>query len=241
MYVLSDKSWKAANSPIVYNCLLNGEHYDARLEQPGWDIRYHYADWEDVKISASTGGLLKAAQMQPTKVVDVIKPLDMKEVDPGVWIYDFGQNITGWARLKVSGLASTQVKLRYSELLDGNGRLNQGNISGHSASGEFQTDKYILKGDGTEVWEPRFTYHGFRYVELTGYPGMPALDSVNACVVQMDFDAVGHFECSNELFNKINPAPGGAFLNYHEYPLIAPQGKSGAGPEMLICVQKRDC
>lgn len=240
MYVLSDKSWKAANSPIVYNCLLNGEHYDARLEQPGWDMKgYHDADWEDVKISASTGGLLKAAQMQPTKVVDVIKPLDMKEVDPGVWIYDFGQNITGWARLKVSGLASTQVKLRYSELLDGNGRLNQGNISGHSASGEFQTDKYILKGDGTEVWEPRFTYHGFRYVELTGYPGMPALDSVNACVVQMDFDAVGHFECSNELFNKIQSCTRWSILaNYQGVPTDCPtREKRGWTGDAHLCAE----
>jgi alpha-L-rhamnosidase len=131
--------------------------------------------------------------MPSNPVVDTIVPKNVKEVRPGVYVYDLGQNISGWVRIKLDGPAGTTVTLRYAEKVKEDGNINTSNIDGLVKSGEFQTDKYTLKGEGTEIWEPRFTYHGFQYVQVSGFSGKLTLDNLRGRVVHTDFEIKGEF------------------------------------------------
>jgi alpha-L-rhamnosidase len=197
--LVSDASWKGTNGPIVENSVYNGETYDARLESPGWD-RPGYEDgrWSAAEVVAGPKGVLSAQLMPPIQVVDTIVPLKMASPRPGVYVYDMGQNFIGWAQLRVRGPRGTAVRLRFAELLYDNGMINQENLRAARAA-----DVYILKGEGEEVWEPRFTYHGFRYVELSGFPGVPAVNSVRGRVVHSAVEPVGSFACSKPVLNSL--------------------------------------
>lgn len=198
--VVSDESWKAAQGPIVADDVYNGEVYDARLEMAGWD-RAGFDDgaWKPAAAVEGPKGVLSAQMMPPIRVVDTLVPLKMTSPRPGAYVYDMGQNFSGWVQLRVSGPRGTRVTLRHSELLYEDGTLNVENLRKAKA-----TDSYILRGDGgEEVWEPRFTYHGFRYVELTGYPGAPRLDSIRGRVVHSDVAATGGFASSKTLLNQL--------------------------------------
>ena len=167
--VVSDASWKAADGPIVEDSIYNGETYDARRETAGWErTGFDDKDWPAVEALKGPTGVLSAQLMPAIQVVDTIVPLKMSSPLPGVYVFDMGQNFSGWARLRVQGPRGTDVRMRFAELLYEDGTLNQENL--RSARAE---DHYILKGEGDETWEPRFTYHGFRYVEVTGFPGRP--------------------------------------------------------------------
>lgn len=198
--VLSDPSWKlTTQGPIRANNEYDGEEYDARLEMSGWAAPgFDDASWETPRTVAAPGGVLVAQMMPPIRVVETVKPVALKELSPGVHIYDLGQNLVGWCRLKVSGPAGTKVTLRHAEILKPDGSLYLDNIRSAQV-----TDTYILKGQGTETYEPRFTYHGFRYVELKGHPGQPDLATLEGCVVHDDLDSAGDWTCSNPLLNRI--------------------------------------
>lgn len=205
MTIASGPGWKVGDGPIRFDGLRNGETYDAREERPGWD-RPGFDDsaWENAGVVAAPGGVLEEQTSPPCKVVDTIKPQSVKQIRPGVAVYDLGQNIAGWAQLRVSGSASgAEIVLRYAERLKDNGEVDQSNIDVFIKSGECQTDRYIMKGEGEEVWAPRFTYHGFRYVQVEGLPGTPALDHIRGRVVRTAFDEIGSFECSNEDVNSL--------------------------------------
>ncbi|GAJ13718.1 unnamed protein product, partial [marine sediment metagenome] len=132
------------------------------------------------------------ATFPPIKAIKTIQPVALINPKPDVYVYDFGQNFTGWVRLTISGPRGTEVKLRHAEVLHPDGMINV--IPNHKAKA---TDTYILKGEGVEVYEPRFTYHGFRYVEVTGYPGTPTLNTLQGVVVHSAVELVGGFSCSN--------------------------------------------
>ncbi|WP_054026447.1 glycoside hydrolase family 78 protein [Bacillus sp. FJAT-28004] len=222
--IKSDTSWKTSESPIIFDGLKNGEFYDARLERDGWnEASYNDSSWVSAKIVRGPGGKLKSCQMTQIKIVDTIKPVGLKEIEPGVWVYDLGQNISGWAQIKVSGPAGTEITLTYSERIDEAGAIDTADIDKFIRSGAFQTDKYILKGEGEEIWEPRFVYHGFQYVQMTGYAGTPTLDCLNGRVVHTAFETRGQFECSNELLNDIQRcARWSTLTNYHGIPTDCP-------------------
>ena len=197
--VQSNTSWKATNGPVVSDSVYNGEIYDARRETPGWDL----AGFDDSRWSAAAGvpgpkGVLSAEMMPPIRNVDTLVPLAMKNPRPGVYVYDMGQNISGWAELRVRGPRGTAVRMRFAELTYDDGMINRDNIRDAKAA-----DTYILRGEGDEVYEPRFTYHGFRYVELTGYPGTPSLDSIRGRVVHSAVESVGSFVASKQILNQI--------------------------------------
>ena len=128
------------------------------------------------------------------------RPVKMWSPEPGVYVYDFGQNFSGWARIWAKGPAGTEIKLRYAELINTDGTLNVKPNRGARA-----TDIYITKGEGLEVYEPRFTYHGFRYLEVTGYPGVPNLESVEGRVIHSSVERTGSFICSNQLISWVFP------------------------------------
>lgn len=195
----SDGTWKAAPGPVVSDSVYNGEIYDARRETPGWD-RPSYDDsaWAAARVMPGTEGALSAEMMPPIRVVDEMVPRSITNPAPGVYVYDMGQNMTGWARLRVSGPSGAEVKLRYAELIYPNGMINRANL--RSAKSR---DIFILKGGGPETFHARFTYHGFRYVEVTGFPGTPGLNSIRGEVVHSAVGTVGDFAASKQILNQI--------------------------------------
>jgi alpha-L-rhamnosidase len=199
--LVTDGNWKTVKGPIIENDIYNGEIYDARLEKPGWDDSgYNDSRWGKAAIVSPPGGqLVSQGTMPPIKTVKTMQPVVMTNPRANVCVYDFGQNFTGWVRLNVSGPRGTEVKLRFAELLHPDGTLNV--VPNRTAA---VTDTYILKGEGVEVYEPRFTYHGFRYVELSGYPGTPGINTLQGIVVHSAVNPVGGFLCSNRLINKIH-------------------------------------
>jgi alpha-L-rhamnosidase len=219
--IVSDGSWKLTTAgPIRANNDFDGEEYDARKEFGGWSQPgFDDSKWQPAQLVAGPGGVLSAEMSEPIRVTGTIKPIAVNEVAPDVFIFDMGQNMVGWCRLKVSGAAGTEVSMRFAETLKPDGTLYLANLRGAKV-----TDTYTLKGQGVEIWEPRFVTHGFRYVEVTGFPGKPDLNSLEGRVVNDDLNTAGEFECSNELLNKIYRAiVWGVRGNYRSIPTDCPQ------------------
>ncbi|MHB8902711.1 MAG: family 78 glycoside hydrolase catalytic domain, partial [Thermoguttaceae bacterium] len=241
--VATDGSWKVATGPIVEADMLMGEAYDARLELPGWDAAgFDDSAWAGA-IRAEDNGSLKAEfvdqsgprevelgfrkppRMQahpgaPIEPIEEIRPLEITEPAPGVHIFNLGQNFSGVVRLKVQGPAGTKVQIRHGEMLHPDGRLMTENLRKARA-----TDTYTLRGDlAGEVWTPRFTYHGFQFVELTGYPGKPQLDAVTGVVIHSRTALASSFECSDEMVNRLfRNVVWTQRANFFEIPTDCPQ------------------
>ncbi len=219
--VISDESWKlTTEGPILANNEYDGEEYDARREMPGWnEPGFDDSAWQAARPVDAPGGVLRGQPCEPIRVVETIKPISVSEPKPGMYIFDMGQNMVGWCRIRVSGPAGTRVKLRHAEVLKEDGTLYLANIRDAKV-----TDIYTLKGEGVEVWEPRFTYHGFRYVEVTGLPEKPGLDFLEGRVVHDDLRLAGHFESSHPLVNQIyKNVTWGVRGNYRSIPTDCPQ------------------
>ena len=213
--LVSDASWKAANGPILEDSVYNGETYDARLETPGWD-RPGFDDkaWGPVEAVKAPAGVLSAQMMPAIQVVDTVLPVKMTSPQPGVYVFDMGQNFSGWARLRVKGPRGTDVRMRFAELVYDNGMINRENLRAARAE-----DHYILKGEGEETWEPRFTYHGFRYVELSGFPGTPMPDSIRGRVAHSAVRPIGSFVASKDILNRLQRIiTWGQKTNLHSIP-----------------------
>jgi alpha-L-rhamnosidase len=225
--IVSDTSWSiTTDGPIRANNEYDGEYYDARKEMPGWDK----AGFDDTNLANGTGWMraekvadpsakLSAQMIAPIKIMQTMKPRSVKEIRPGVYIYDMGQNMVGWVSLNVQAKRGTKVQMRFAETLKADGNLYTANL--RSAE---QTDIYIAKGGALERWEPSFTYHGFRYVEMTGYPGKPDLNTIEGKVVYDDIRTIGNFSCSSDILNKIYKAAyWGIRGNYRSIPTDCPQ------------------
>ena len=219
--IVSDGSWKlTTDGPIRANNDYDGEEYDARKELNGWcKAGFDDSKWSVAQIVSAPNGVLSAQMQEPIRVTATRKPISVKEIQPGVFIYDMGQNMVGWCRLHVSGPAGTQVTLRHAETLKPDGSPYMANLRGAEV-----TDVYTLKGTGKETWEPRFVTHGFRYVEVTGFPGKPNLNSIEGRVVNDDLPSGGSFLCSNALINHIyTNIVWGTRGNYRSIPTDCPQ------------------
>jgi alpha-L-rhamnosidase len=219
--VVSDNSWKASvDGPVRGNNEYDGEEYNALKEMPGWDQPgFDDGKWLQAELMEAPGGRLEAQLNRNIKVMEVIKPVGVKQLKPGVHILDMGQNMVGWVSLKVKGKAGDQVKLRFAEVLKPDGSLYLDNIRGAKV-----TDLYTLKGDGTESWEPSFVYHGFRFVEITGYPGEPSVNDFEGKVVYDEVEVTGQFETSHPVINQVyKNAYWGIRGNYRGMPTDCPQ------------------
>ena len=216
--ICSDESWNVSQGPIRENGIYYGETYDARLEIHGWDKpNFDDSSWDDV-ISVK-GYNLASQMMQPIKNSKILKPQKIYSPKPGIYIYDFGQNFTGFIRLKVRGPRGCQIILRFSELVYEDETLNTATNGNAKA-----TDIYFLKGEGEEIFEPHFTYHGFRYVEIAGFPGVPTIDNVEGLFFHTAVKKVGDFSCSNDLFNQIHTnIIWGQLSNLMSIPTDCPQ------------------
>ncbi len=220
-YVVSDASWKATDQgPIRANNEYDGETYDARMELAGWAAPgFDDADWVNASVMEAPGGVVSAQMAEPIRVTEEIRPIALTNPMPGVYIYDMGQNMVGWCRMTVRGPRGAAVRQRHAETLKDDGALYLDNIRGAKV-----TNEYILKGDGVERYEPRFTYHGFRYIEISGYPGEPTLNDIVGCVVHDDAAPAGAFSCSNPLINQIaKNIRWGVRGNYRSMPTDCPQ------------------
>lgn len=221
------REWRLTSGPIVANSIYDGEIYDARLEKPGWNRpdqkrpnpHGRTEGWVVAVPVEPPGGRLVSQMIEPIKVVETLTPRSVREPAPGVYVYDAGQNLAGWAALRLRGKQGAQVTLRYAENLKPDGTVNQDNLRKAAA-----TDVYISKGGEVETWEPRFTYHGFRYVQLEGYPGRPTLDELTIKAVRTSVEANGKFECSNALLNRIHQMVWWTEAsNLHGIPTDCPQ------------------
>lgn len=205
--------------PIRMNSIYHGETYDARRERADWSAG---ADWNwravSVKPKMRVYQSYTARVSPPVRRIETLKPVAVKEVRPGVFQYDLGQNMVGWVKLKVQAAAGTEVKIRFTEMLDDQGMIYTANLRAAEA-----TARYTTKGEGTETWEPRFTYFGFRYVELTGVE-KPLADAIEGVVVHTELPRVGTFECSDEWLNKLyHNTLWGQKGNFLEIPTDCPQ------------------
>lgn len=202
--VVTDAGWLAAAGPIRSNNVYAGEDYDARSELPGWcEPGAPVGDWQPVRITPRLSPRLLPQTLPPIRRTQELPVRAHREVTPGTWVYDFGQNFAGWARLRVPAPRGTVVCLRFSEDIFADGSINPLS-TGVVHTRCVQTDRYTCRGDGVEVWEPRFTYHGFRYVEVTGLPGALSGDLLTGVAVHTDFAPAGEFACSDALLNRLH-------------------------------------
>lgn len=177
--VSSDNSWKASASPILASQIYGGEIYDARLEKPGWQqVDFDDSHWTPASIVGAPPILLSSQIDSPVRIIHNLRPANVTSLANGTYIFDMAQNMVGWVTLKATGAAGTRIRLRFAERLNSDGSIYTANLRNADA-----TDTYVLKGGGEETFAPHFTFHGFRYVEITGYPGVPSLDAIQGDVV----------------------------------------------------------
>ena len=197
--ISTDSSWRCATGPILSSDMQMGEVYDARRSP---------RDWLPAREVAAPTAPLVAQRSEPVRITETRAPVSCVEIRPGVHLYDLGQNMTGWIRLKVSAPAGTRLQLRHGERLNPDGTLYTANLRRAKA-----TDVYVCRGDGVEIFEPHFTFHGFQYVELTAsrpgewhsldYTFRPLPDAITGCVIHSATPPAGHFECSHAGVNRL--------------------------------------
>jgi len=209
---------------IVRSGIYDGEYYDARINDPDLyntkPIGIMNDIWSYSQFAEAPGGKMEAQKIEPIKIVDKIVPQKITEPKPGVYIIDAGRNLAGWAELKVKGDRGTEIKLKFAETLYPDGTVNQENLRSAEA-----TDTYILEGSGAEEkWEPSFTYHGFRYIQVEGFPYPVKPGDITVKIVRSSVEETGKFKCSNELLNKIhNMVKNTEASNIHSIPTDCPQ------------------
>lgn len=216
----SDHSWLTTTGPILYSDIYNGETYDANLEQNGWDQPgFPDEDWRYASVLDYSKSHLVAQQGLPVKVIDEIKPVNILKTPKGELVFDMGQNMVGWVRLQASGKRGDQVTLKFAEVLDKEGNFYTDNLRSAKA-----TDYYTFKGGGVELFEPHFTFHGFRYVLLEGFHGTPDLNTITGVVIHSDMEPTGNFSCSDSLINRLqHNIQWGQKGNFLDVPTDCPQ------------------
>ncbi len=218
--ILTDESWKAAPGPSLFNCIYDGEVYDATREVKGWaEAAFDDSSWKAAVVSDSPRGKLMANDMPPVRIVERITAKKIATPKPNVKIYDFGQNFAGWCALTLNGKPGTRIRIRYAEELDKTGNLD---VTCNENAGA--TAEYVLRGDGVEVFEPRFTFFGFQYAEITSDLPLPEILMAEGCVIHSDNPPSGSFSCDNELINQIHHATvWSQKSNMLGYPMDCPQ------------------
>jgi len=218
--IVSDASWKAATGPILMSDIYDGEVYDARLEKTGWtQTGFNDGDWAGVKVVDHSKEVLIAPAGPPVRKIEEIKPVKILKTPRGETVFDLGQNMVGWVRLKVQAPAGTKVTLLHVEMLD-----KDGNVYTENLRSARQTVEYICKGEGLEVYEPHFTFQGFQFVAIEGFPGEPNLETLTGVVIHSDMPPTGEFSCSNELINQLqHNIQWGQKGNFLDVPTDCPQ------------------
>ncbi len=218
--ISTDDSWKSFDSAIIASDFMLGEDYDARREVNGWDKPgLDESKGNAVRLRDESSRKLEAQVMEPVRKIVELKPKAITQPKPGVWVYDLGQNMVGVVRLNVSAPAGAKVTIRHAEMLNPDGTIYTTNLRGAPS-----VDHYICKGSGVETWQPRFTFHGFRYVEIAGLTGTPGNDAVTGIVIGSDTPRTGEFSCSDPRINQLQSnIQWGQRGNYISVPTDCPQ------------------
>lgn len=202
--VCTNEQWRCAAGPVVDNNIYAGESYDARREIEGWcEQGLDDSAWQPVVVRPAPGDELQEQIMPPMRRIEELRPKAILKMAEGRFVVDMGQNFSGWARIKITAPAGTEITMRFAETIFPDGNIDTAS-TGVFATKVEQVDRYICKGGGEEVWEPRFTYHGFRYVEVSGWPGELTADHITGIVVHTDLPVAGGFECSDERLNQLH-------------------------------------
>lgn len=194
--IRTDEHWRASAAPVLFSEIYHGETHDARLEQPGWSTpAFDDSAWDPVQAAPEPPCERQLQQSPPIRATLTLRPRTITPLPNGDQVIDFGQNFAGWCRIHVRGEAGRMITLRFAELLADDGSVDMRNLRRARC-----TDRYILRGDAQgETWEPRFTYHGFRYVQLSGWPGAMGEGDIEGIVVHSDLPITGHFESSQPI------------------------------------------
>ncbi len=218
--IATDQNWKAARGPILMSEIYHGETYDARLEKSGWaSPGFDDRQWAGVKIGSHPKEILIAPAGPPVRKIQELKPIKIFKTPAGDNVIDFGQNLVGWVRLRLQGPAGTTVTVRHAEVLDHDGNFYTENLRIAKA-----TLTYTLRGGGEETYEPHFTFMGFRYVAVSGYPGDLTTDGITAIVIHSDMAATAEFETSSPLLNQLQRnIRWGQKGNFLDVPTDCPQ------------------
>ncbi|HSO89467.1 MAG TPA: glycoside hydrolase family 78 protein [Draconibacterium sp.] len=213
-------SWKATTGPIIFSDIYNGETYDARMEMPGWATAgFDDSNWGKVVNLNHSKEILIAPQGVPVKAIEEIVPIKLFTTPNDELVYDLGQNMVGWVRLKVKGKKGDVITLKFAEVLDKEGNFYTDNLRAAKV-----TDVYILKGDGEEIYEPKFTFHGFRFVQLVGFPGTAGIENITGVVIHSAMEPAGTFVCSDPLINQLQKnIQWGQKGNFLDVPTDCPQ------------------
>ncbi len=216
----TDESWKVSTGPIISSDIYNGETYDAGKEMPGWAATgFDDSKWGKVSVLDYSKEHLVAPQGPPVQAIEEIKPVKLFTTPKGETVLDLGQNMVGWVRLKVTGKKGDVVTLKFAEVLDKEGNFYTANLRAAKV-----TDTYILKGGGEEIYEPAFTFHGFRYVQLIDFPGTPTKDNITGVVIYSKMEPAGTFTCSDTLINQLQSnIQWGQKGNFLDVPTDCPQ------------------
>lgn len=243
--ITSGKDWKTALGPVIFNSIYTAEHYDARLEQPGWNtVSFDDSKWKAVIYRAAPSSNIVAQALHPIQAVEEIATKTVNRISDTVYVFDLGRNISGVSRIKVSGEAGTTLRLKHAEQLYANGRADQSNIDVHYRPTDdqdpFQTDIFILSGKGEETFIPRFNYKGFQYVEVTSNkPVTLTKESLTGYFLHSNVLPAGHIKSSNATIDKIWWATNNAYLsNLFGYPTDCPQReKNGWTGDAQIAIE----
>jgi alpha-L-rhamnosidase len=228
--ISTGQDWQTAHSPVIFNSIYTAEHYDARLEQPNWDkSRFNAEGWRNAANTGAPSQNIVAQALHPIRNVTEIPAVEMKKQDERTWLFDFGRNMAGVTKMKVSGPEGTTIRLKHVERLDSTGRADMSNIDVHyrptDDSDPFQTDIFILSGKGEDEFMPRFNYKGFQYVEVTSdQPLKLTKENLMAYFMHSDVPPVGKINSSNNTLNKIWEAANASYLsNLFGFPTDCPQ------------------
>lgn len=228
--VSTGQDWKTALSPVIFNSIYTAEHYDARLELPGWsNTGFDDSNWKTIMLTGAPSQNIVAQTLCPIRNVEEIRAKEMIRQDANTYLFNFGRNIAGVTSIKVSGASGTTIRLKHAERLGANGRADQSNIDVHYRPTDdkdpFQTDILILSGKGEDTFMPRFNYKGFQYVEVTSdKPVNLTKESLTAYFMHSDVPPVGSIHSSNPTLNKIWQAGNASYLsNLFGYPTDCPQ------------------
>lgn len=204
--IVTDTAWKTAQSPVIFDNVYGGETYDARREIAGWsEPGFDDRDWFwAVRLRTPGNDTKRRSQMMPPiRVTQRLAPKEITHLENGDYLVDFGQNIAGWVKLTVREAEGAAVTIRTAEALRNDGRGINNESTGHFATGLKQVYTYLCKGEQTETWEPRFSYHGFRYAQVSGLSAAPTVETIEAALVHTDISRQGTFSCSDERLNRI--------------------------------------
>jgi alpha-L-rhamnosidase len=218
--VRTDDGWRADTGAIRKSDIYMGETYDARQEKTGWaQVGYDASSWSGVRVAQYSMDRLIAQTAPPVRRIQEIKPEEVIYTPEGDTVLDMGQNMVGWVRMQVEGDAGTEVTLQHAEVLD-----KEGNFYTENLRAADQTNRFVLDGEGTEVFEPHFTFQGFRYVKVSGYPGEVRPENFTGVVIHSDMEPTGHFQSSHALLNQLqHNIVWGQKGNFLDIPTDCPQ------------------